>query len=412
MNTATHHPAKLARPEDAGLSSQRLDRVSNWMKHQVASGKLAGLITMVGRRGHIAHMEVAGKADLARGTPMARDTLFRIYSMTKPLTSVAIMMLYEEGRFQLDDPIERFIPAFKDQRVFTGYSRGKMDTVPAERGITFRDLLTHTSGLTYGFMESTHVDALYRKLGVDFQTSETSLKEVVEKAAAQPLIAHPGTRWNYSIATDVLGYLVEVVSGMPFEKFLLEKVIWPLRLTDTDFWVPEAKQARFAANYAADGKGGLMLIDDPAKSRYLKPRVVNSGGGGLVSTALDYARFCQFMLNKGELDGVRLLGRKTVELMTTNHLKGDMAAMGAARFSEASYEGNGFGLGFAVMLDPAKNQILGTPGEYAWGGAASTAFWIDPAEDMFVVLLTQLMPSSTYAIRRELRVLTYQAIVD
>ena len=410
MNSTTAS-LKTGRPEEVGLSSDRLARISRWMDTQVSSGKLAGLVTLVSRRNRISHFEVRGKADVARGTAMAADSIFRIYSMTKPLTSVAIMMLYEEGRFQLDDPVERWIPAFKDQRVFTGASRGKIDTVPAERGITFRDLLTHTSGLTYGFMESTAVDAFYRKTGVDFQTSETSLKDVVEKAAAAPLIAQPGTRWNYSIATDVLGYLVEVVSGMPFEKFLVDKVIKPLRLVDTDFFVPEAKQARLTANYAPDGKGGLASIDDPIKSRYLKPRAVNSGGGGLVSTAADYARFCQFMLNKGELDGVRLLGRKTVELMTTNHLKGDMAAMGAARFSEATFEGNGFGLGFSVMLDPAKNQILGTPGEFAWGGAASTAFWVDPAEDMFVILLTQLMPSSTYPIRRELRVLAYQSIV-
>ncbi len=412
MNTATSGHYK-----NTGLCPQRLGRVSDWMKLQVSSGKLAGLITVIARRGQIAHFEVAGKADIARDKPMAKDTIFRIYSMTKPLTSVAIMMLYEEGRFQLDDPIEKFVPAFKNQRVYTGNSRGKIDTVPTERGITFRDLLTHTSGLTYGFMESNIIDFNYRRQGVDFQTAETSLKEVVEKAASMPLIAQPGKAWNYSIATDVLGYLVEVVSGMPFEKFLMERVIKPLKLVDTDFWVPEAKQARFAANYSAmpsegGGMGGLALIDDPAKSRYLKPRTVNSGGGGLVSTASDYARFCQFMLNKGELDGVRLLGRKTVELMTSNHLPGDMASMGAARFSEATYEGNGFGLGFAVMLDPARNQIIGTSGEYAWGGAASTAFWIDPAEDMYVVMLTQLMPSSTYPIRRELRVLSYQAVLD
>ena len=400
------------RAESTGLAPDRLARITTWANALVASGKLAGLITLVARRGHVAHFEACGKADLARGTAMKHDTIVRIYSMTKPLTSTAIMMLYEEGRFQLDDPISRFIPAFKDQRVYTGASRGKIDTVPAVRGITFRDLLSHTSGLTYGFMESTAVDALYRKTGVDFGTAETSLKDVVEKAAALPLIAQPGTAWNYSIATDVLGYLVEVVSGVPFEKFLMERVIKPLKMVDTDFYVPEAKQGRFAANYAADGKGGLTLIDDPAKSRYLRPRSVNSGGGGLVSTASDYARFCQFMLNKGTLDGVRLLGRKTVEAMTSNHLNGDMAAMGAARFSEATYEGNGFGLGFSVMLDPARNQIIGTPGEFAWGGAASTAFWVDPAEEMYVVMLTQLMPSSTYPIRRELRVLSYQAVVD
>jgi CubicO group peptidase (beta-lactamase class C family) len=214
------------------------------------------------------------------------------------------------------------------------------------------------------------------------------------------------------VSTDVLGYLVEVISGQPFEKYLKEKVIDPLGMVDTDFHVPKEKHDRFAANYSAGAGGKLDLIDDPGKSRYLASRKVNSGGGGLVSTAADYLRFCRFMLNKGEVDGIRLLGRKTVELMTMNHLKGDMADMGTPRFSESTYTGIGFGLGFSVMIDPAKAFIAGTPGEFAWGGAASTAFWIDPKEDMAVVLLTQLMPSSTYPIRRELRVLTYQAIID
>jgi len=403
----------LVTPEQVGLSAARLDRVRTWMHQWVDSGKLAGMVTCVMRKGQLAFAEVYGKADVARDKPMRPDTIFRIYSMTKPLTSTAIMMLYEEGRFQLDDPISKFIPAFANPRVYVGGSRGKMETVPAEREINFRDLLTHTSGLTYGFMESTPVDAAYRaKDGVDFQTADTSLKQVVERLATIPLIAQPGKAWNYSVATDVLGYLVEVISGQPFEKYLKEKVIDPLRMIDTDFHVPKEKHDRFAANYSAGAGGKLDLLDDPAKSRYLAPRRVNSGGGGLVSTAADYLRFCQFMLNKGELDGVRLLGRKTVELMTMNHLNGDMADMGTPRFSESTYTGIGFGLGFSVMIDPAKAYIAGTPGEFAWGGAASTAFWIDPAEDMAVVLLTQLMPSSTYPIRRELRVLTYQAIVD
>jgi CubicO group peptidase (beta-lactamase class C family) len=402
----------LVSPEQVGLSAQRLARIGQWMKVWVDSGKLPGMTVCVMRKGQLAFAETYGKADVERGKPVRPDTIFRIYSMTKPLTSTAIMMLYEEGRFQLDDPISRFVPAFKNQRVSVGGSRGKMETVPAERDITFRDLLSHTSGLTYGMMEANPVDAFYRSSGVDFGAADTSLKQVVETLATLPLLAQPGKAWNYSVSTDVLGYLVEVISGQPFEKFLLEKVIKPLGMVDTDFHVPAAKHDRFAANYNANPDGTLKLLDDPAKSRYLAPRKVNSGGGGLVSTASDYLRFCKFMLNKGELDGVRLLGRKTVELMTTNHLKGDMGDMGAPRFSESSYLGIGFGLGFSVMIDPAKAQILGTPGEYAWGGAASTAFWCDPAEDMAVVLLTQLMPSSTYPIRRELRVLTYQAIVD
>lgn len=401
-----------ARPENVGLSSERLARIGGWMQGWVDSGRLPGLQTMVLRRGEVVWSRTCGMADIARGRPVSDDTIFRFYSMTKPLTSTAIMMLYEEGRFQLDDPIARFLPCFRDMRVFTAGTPLKFDSEPARRGITFRDLLTHTSGLTYGFMNATPVDALYRERGVDFQTAQTSLAEVVELAAAQPLLSQPGQEWNYSIATDVLGRLVEVISGVPFERFLRERVLQPLGMTDTDFHVPDAKADRFAANYVAGSDGKLQLADDPQESRFRQPPRVPSGGGGLVSTASDYMRFCRFVLGKGQLDGVRLLGRKSVELMTSNHLRGDMADMGQARFSESPYTGIGFGLGFSVMLDPARAQILGTAGEVAWGGAASTAFWVDPREDMAVILLTQLMPSSTYPIRRELRVLAYQAIVD
>ena len=405
----------LTTPEQVGLSAARLARITQWMQGWIDSGRLPGMTVAILRKGELAYAHTCGKADVERNKPMRPDTIVRIYSMTKPLTSTAIMMLYEEGHFQLDDPISKFIPGFRNQRVYSGGSRGKIESVPAERDINFRDLLSHTSGLTYGFMESNPVDALYRAKGadgVDYGTAETSLKEVTEKLATFPLIAQPGKAWNYSVSTDVLGYLVEVISGRPFQDYLVEKVIKPLGMVDTDFYVPAAKHERFAANYNAGPGGKLVLLDDPAKSRYLAPRRVNSGGGGLVSTASDYLRFCRFMLNKGELDGVRLLGRKTVELMTSNHLGGDMADMGMPRFSESPYYGIGFGLGFSVMIDPAKAHILGTKGEYAWGGAASTAFWCDPQEDMAVVLLTQLMPSSTYAIRRELRVHSYQAIVD
>jgi CubicO group peptidase (beta-lactamase class C family) len=401
----------ITRPEDVGLSTARLAHIDTWMDRLVAEGKLPGLSVTIARRGHVAYTRNVGKSDLARGTDMAPETMVRIYSMTKPLTSVAIMMLYEEGRFQLDDPISRFLPCFAGQRVFAGGNRGKMDTVPAQRDITFRDLLTHTSGLTYGFMQSTLVDAAYRDGGVDFQTADATLGEVVERAAAMPLLAQPGAEWNYSISTDVLGHLVAVISGQSFDSFMHERIIAPLGMNDTSFVVPQEKLPRFAANYMK-GPDGLVLIDDPATSRFLEPGKICSGGGGLVSTAADYLRFCQMMLNKGVLDGSRLVGRKTVELMTSNHLRGDMAAMGQPRFSESSYEGVGFGLGFSVMLDPARAQVIGSPGEYAWGGAASTAFWIDPAEEMIVILLTQLTPSSTYPIRRELRVLTYQAVID
>ena len=402
----------IVRPEDVGLSSVRLGRIGPWMRRLIDDRRFAGLSVMVLRHGRIAYFDAQGSADLARGTPMQGDTLVRIYSMTKALTSTAIMMLYEEGRFQLDDPITGFLPCFRGQRVFTGGSRLAYQSVPAERDITFRDLLTHTSGLTYGFMDATPVDAMYRDAGVDFQTSDLTLAEVVEKAAAMPLLAQPGAAWNYSIATDVLGHLVAVISGQSFVGFLRDRVLAPLGMTDTAFHVSPDKLPRFAACYMRGPDGTAQLVDDPHTSRYLSPDKLASGGGGLVSTAPDYMRFCRCLLNRGELDGARLLGRKTVDLMTANHLRGDLADMGQPRFSESSYSGIGFGLGFSIMLDPAKAQILGTAGEYAWGGAASTAFWIDPVEDMAVVMLTQLLPSSAWPIRRELRVLTYAALTD
>jgi CubicO group peptidase (beta-lactamase class C family) len=406
------HASTTARAEDVGMSTPRLAKIDGWMQRLVDARKLAGLSVAVLRRGQIVYDAVAGLADLERATPMRHDTIVRIYSMTKPLTSIAAMMLYEDGHFQLDDPIARFLPCFRDMRVFTGGSRLKYESEPTRRDITFRDLLTHTSGLTYGFMDATPVDAMYRDHGIDFQTSDASLGEVVEKAATLPLLAHPGAEWNYSIATDVLGHLVAVISDQSFAGFLHERVLAPLGMADTGFVTPAEKLSRFAALYARGADGTPQLMDDPQTGIFARPRKIASGGGGLVATAQDYLQFCRCMLNKGELHGTRLLGRKTVELMTANHLRGDLADMGQPRFIDASYVGIGFGLGFSVMLDPARAQITGTPGEYAWGGAASTAFWIDPAEDLAVVLLTQLLPSSTYPIRKELRVLTYQAITD
>ncbi|MBY0257463.1 serine hydrolase [Methylobacterium sp.] len=400
-------------PRALGLCPDRLERIDGWMRANVAAGKVAGLSVMLARGGKTAFFRTHGRADIARDKPFAPDTIARIYSMTKPLTSVAVMMLYEEGRFQLDDPITRFLPEFSDLRVLTGGNRAKFESEPARRPITIRDLLTHTSGLTYGFMEATLVDALYRQNGVDFgEAQDAGLAEVVGRLARQPLLAQPGAEWNYSVATDVLGHLVAVVSGQDFADFLRERVIAPLGMVDTDFFVPAGKLPRLAANYSLFRDRTLKLYDDAEDSRFANPPACPSGGGGLVSTAADYMRFCRFLLGRGELEGTRLLGRKTVDLMLTNHLDGDLAAMGQPRFSETAYTGIGFGLGFSVMLDPARAQIVGTPGEVAWGGLASTAFWVDPAEDLAVVLLTQLIPSSALPLRRELRVLTYAALVD
>jgi CubicO group peptidase (beta-lactamase class C family) len=401
-----------AKPEDVGLSPDRLALVKSWMRQQIDGGRLAGIEVAVLRSGRIAFHTCEGKADLARNKPASPDTIYRIYSMTKALTSAAIMMLYEEGRFQLDDPISRFIPAFENQRVWSGGGYGAVQSEPAQRGITFRDLLTHTSGLTYGFMQANPIDAMYRAQKLDLPGTDMTLAEFAGKIGAMPLIAQPGTRWNYSVSTDILGRLIEVISGQPFDKFLEERLIRPLGMADTGFHVPSEKVSRLAACYVRGPDGRPALQDDPESSRFLRAPAAPSGGGGLVSTARDYLRFCALMLGRGSIDGTRLLGRKTVELMTMNHLNGDMAAMGQPRFSETTYHGIGFGLGFSVMLDSAKAQIVGTPGEFSWGGMASTAFWIDPKEELAVVMMTQLIRSSQYPLRRELRVLTYQAIVD
>jgi CubicO group peptidase (beta-lactamase class C family) len=398
-------------PEDLGLSAPRLVKIDLMTQKYIDESKLPGTITLVARRGKIAHFECQGRMDIEADKMVSEDTIFRIYSMTKPITSVALMMLYEDGHFQLDDPVSRFIPAFETMEVFMSGNKEEYKTQPADRQITIRDLLTHTSGLTYGFMRTSVVDALYRDKGVE---ESKTLAEMVSKLTELPLLFTPGSRWSYSVATDVCGYLVELISGEPFDQFLQEQIFKPLGMTDTGFSVPENKVHRLAANYERTADNGLQLTDSPETSRYIRDVTYFSGGSGLVSTARDYLRFAQMLLNKGELEGERVLGRKTVELMTSNHLpnNGDLTSMGQPVFSETPYDGIGFGLGFSVMLDPATAHILGTPGEFAWGGAASTYFWVDPGEQLIAILLTQLMPSSSYPIRREFRVLAYQSIVE
>jgi len=402
-------------PETVGLSSSRLSRIGGHLKRYVDAGKIAGTLTLIARRGQIAYLEPLGHLEIERRRPVTPDSIWRIYSMTKPITSVGLMMLYEEGRFQLDDPVHRFIPSWQNQRVFVGGNYPVFKTAPVERPMSIRDLLSHTSGLTYGFMERTNVDAAYRKLGVADQTrSGYTLQDMVDTLAELPLEFSPGTRWNYSVATDVVGHLIEVISGQRLDVYLRQRVLEPLGMRDTSFVLSDEQVARFAANYERQGDGSLKMIDDPDQSSYRRCSFF-SGGGGLLSTAPDYFRFTSMMQNLGELDGVRLLGRKTVELMTMNHLPGgqdltDLAQAGM--FTETAYGGVGFGLGFSVMQSPARAQILGSPGEFAWGGAASTAFWIDPVEDLIVIFMTQLMPSSSYPLRRELRVLTYASLLD
>jgi CubicO group peptidase (beta-lactamase class C family) len=407
MNTVT--------PEEVGFSASRLSRLGMWMQSYIDQNKLAGLIAVVARCGKVVYLERSGMMDVEAAKPMQFDTIFRIYSMTKPITSVALMMLYEEGRFQLNDPVSKFIPKFADVKVFAGATEEGIELDELEREITIWHLLTHTAGLTYDFFEDSPVDAMY--LEADLHQPDRTAEEVVHKIVKLPLVHQPGSAWRYSMATDVLGYLIEVISGMTLDVFFEEKILKPLGMEDTDFYVPEAKLDRFATEYgpstgsgqAPMENGGMELLDAPATSQYTKPPRFLSGGTGLVSTASDYMRFTQMLLDGGELDGTRLLGRKTVELMTINHLPDELIPI---QLAPHTLHGCGFGLGFRVLVDVAQAGRLGSEGEFGWGGAASTSFFVDPKENLIGLLLTQLMPSRYYPIRNEFKVLVYQALVD
>ena len=382
------------------------------MQGYVDRNKLAGLITMVARRGNAVYLERFGMMDLEAAKPMEFDTIFRIYSMTKPITTVALMMLYEEGLFQLNDPVSKFIPEFADVKVFSGTTEEGFELDELEREITIWHLLTHTAGLGYGFAEDSPVESMYREAGMfegPLYLLQVPLQEMIRRLVRLPLIYQPGTAWRYSVATDVLGYLVEVISEMPLDAFLEESIFKPLGMEDTGFYVPEAKLGRFAAMYGPAENGSVTLLDAPATSPFSKPTVCLSGGMGLVSTASDYMRFCQMLLNRGELDGTRLLGRKTVELMTINHLPDELIPI---RVQPHTLHGCGFGLGFRVLVDVTQAGRLASEGEFGWGGYASTSFFVDPKERLTGLLLTQLAPSRYYPIREEFKVLVYQALVD
>jgi CubicO group peptidase (beta-lactamase class C family) len=404
-----------ASPESAGMSQAAFDRVEMHLKQKyIDAGRLPGTQLLVYRRGKIVHSAVQGLANVERKTPLKDDAIFRIYSMTKPITSVAFMMLVEEGRVALDEPVHKYIPEWKNLGVFQAGTAPVFLTRPPARPMQIVDLLRHTSGLTYGFQQRSNVDAAYREMKIGEVEKSGTLQSMIEDLAKLPLEFSPGEAWNYSVSTDVIGYLIGKLSGQPFEAFLRERILDPLGMNDTDFFVPADKAHRFAACYAADGKGGMTLQDDPAKSSFLSPPSLISGGGGLCSTAADYLTFCRALINGGELGGVRLIGPKTLALMASNHLPGgrDLTEMSRSMFSEATNAGLGFGLGFSVTMNPSQMLIPGSTGEYAWGGAASTAFWIDPAEELITVFMTQLLPSSSYPVRRELRTMIYAGITD
>ncbi len=415
-----------ASPESVGMSKAALDRVDAHLKSRyIDAGRFPGTQLLVYRRGKIAHSSVQGFADVERKVPVKDDTIYRIYSMTKPLTSVAFMMLVEEGLVAIDEPVAKYIPEWKDLGVFVAGTSPAFLTRPPSRPMLIVDLLRHTAGLTYGFQQRSNVDAAYRAEKIGEVEKAGTLQTMIESLAKIPLEFSPGDSWNYSVATDVVGYLIGKISGMPFEQFLKQRILDPLGMTDTDFHVPASKAHRFAACYSADPGGGmtfhagqrregLTLQDDPTKSSFLSPPAFISGGGGLCSTVADYLTFCRALLNGGELGGVRLIGPKTLALMTSNHIPGGQALPEVSRslFSEASYNGIGFGLGFAVTMRPHETLIAGSPGEYNWGGAATTSFWIDPAEELITIFMTQVLPSSAYPLRRELRSMVYAAITE
>ncbi|MEY4706902.1 MAG: hypothetical protein RJB58_625 [Pseudomonadota bacterium] len=393
----------------SGFSDEKLARIPRFMERQVEDGALPGALTLIWRRGRIAHHSLVGLTDIARGTPMRSDAIFRIYSMTKPVTLVALLMLLEQARIALDDAVTNYIPGFANLRLADGGA--------PRRAMTVLDLARHTAGFTYGFHNRTPVDALYRLQKIGEFDTEDGLKAMIAALEELPLEYSPGEAWIYSVATDVLGHLVEIVSGQSYADFVREKILSPLKMADSDFWVPPAKRDRFTACYVQKDNR-LELFDDAQASTWFQPPRLESGGGGLVGTAQDYLRFARMLLNQGELEGVRLLKPETVALMTRNHLPDNREiadlSPAADAFNESGYRGIGFGLGVAVTMDPARVGIPGSAGEFAWGGMASTAFFVDPKEDMAVVFMTQVITDTARRVRlrRELRTLVYDAMTE
>jgi CubicO group peptidase (beta-lactamase class C family) len=406
---------KIAKPENHGFDAARLARIDAYVKARyLDSGKLPHAQILIARGGEIVHFSHQGAAREG-GAAVDQTTIFRIASMTKPVTSLAFMMLVEEGKVALDTPVHHVLPEFKNLGVFKAGGGGvPFQTIPTAEPMRMVDLLRHTSGLTYSFQNRTNVDAAYREGKIENWHGNLTLDEFVAALGRIPLEFSPGTEWNYSVSTDVLGAVVERVSGMGLADFFEQRIFAPLGMHDTGFTVPAEKTDRLADCWTMVQGKGRVMYDRGAESAWSKaPRLV-SGGGGLVSTALDYHRFCTFFLNKGELNGTRLVSRKTVDLMTVNHLpgSGDLASLSKSLFSETTNAGTGFGLGFAVTTDVAKTLMPGSAGEFYWGGMFSTAFFIDPVERISMVFMTQLSPSMLYPIRRELKTMIYSALND
>jgi len=402
-------------PAAVGFDGGRLRRIDDHFARYVDKGLLPGWLILVSRKGQVAHLSTCGTRDIEAGLPVENDTLFRLYSMTKPVTSVAAMMLYEQGAFELNDPVSRFIPAFADARVYRSGTALAPVTDPVLEPMRIWHLLTHMAGLTYGFHYSHVVDAMYRHAGFEWGApKDLDLEACCDAWARLPLLFQPGAEWNYSVATDVLGRVVEVASGRPLDRFFSENIFGPLAMADTGFFIDETAAERLAALYfPAPGTLAATPIGDFGGSPTRRPTFL-SGGGGLIGSSGDYHRFTQMLLRGGELDGARLLSPRTVDYMTRNHLPGDvdLEAIGRPLFAETTFDGVGFGLGFSVLRDPVKNKVLSDRGEFAWGGAASTTFFVSPAEQITALFMTQLLPSSTHPIRSQLRQLVHQALVD
>ena len=403
---------KVVSPESVGLDGKVMGNIRDYLKEQyVEPGKYVGTLTLVARKGEIAYLDALGFMDRENKKKMQEDAIFSIYSMSKPITSIALMQLYEKSLFRLDDPIHWHIPSWRNLRVYESGIYPNFLTSRPKRHMTIRDLLSHMSGLTYDFMLRTNVDAAYRKTKLQ---ATGDLQAMIDTLAELPLEFSPGDQWNYSVSTDVCGYLVEHFSGMKLDKYFQKNIFDPLGMEDTGFSCAKDKVDRLASLYEHHPKKGPVLVDSGgAKTARVKKRKMLSGGGGLLSTMSDYYRFCSMLLNQGELNGTRIIGRKTLAMMASNHLPDhkDLTEMSQSAFSETTYQGVGFGLGFSVILDPVKTQSLTDIGEYGWGGAASTVFWVNPKEEMVVIFLTQLLPSSTYQVRRELRSLVYSSLM-
>lgn len=397
-----------------GFDPQRLRRLDAVLHRYVDEGHLPGVQTAITRRGELIHRDLYGHTDVSAQIPVTPETIYRIYSMTKPITSVALMMLYEEGHFLLDDPVERWIPELADLRVWSGGTADEPETRPAESPVTVHQLLTHTAGFTYGFQYSHPVDELYRRADLgDFTVPEYDLDGMMARLGELPLLYEPGTRWGYSVATDVCGALIQRLSGEPLDEHLRRRVFEPLGMVDTAFSTPPDDVDRCSVLYVTlpGAERRMRMASAEAMTR---PPTLLSGGGGLVGTTDDYLRFTHMLLGGGELDGTRLLAPSTLALMTRNHLPGgrDLNALGQATFSETEMAGMGFGLGFSVLLDGAANRTAAPEGTFAWGGAASTAFWVDPVSEICVVFMTQLLPSGTHPLRKHLQAGVYQALTD